>query len=453
MREGSLMRLVQSFAISHLAYVAAYLNWTAAEKNKLNCMIRRVYTNALGLLARTNMNAMEALGHTARMNRLAKTKTGRAVLEKFNLGVQHPITNANIPAETMRKLDARPILRHMHPEHDAGRRQARAKALTKAHAEDDGAVHDGSTLPAASVRAREVRIAEEVAIALAVSSPGVTTVFSDSMVAIRNYRAGKAMVDALARTMTDQGNRHTSRYDPREYGEIIRNQRLGRRRLPPPHPSRTRRKAVMFRRLQTGCMFTPVFGQHALPDLYQDDQCVLCKRARATLAHITWDCTKRPEEASREEGLPPELQEAIRSENCDSQLQAVQQATALLERQRPSRPSLTTHDPPDDLTESRRSYTRAPRGEYTPPPQLDARAVWSQESLSTTTECFLYVVPITGISADAQPTTLGSPIGPLYLRQVTILPTTMPTHPYTSQLSRRRIVARCSRRRRSLLLS
>ncbi|CAN8026483.1 unnamed protein product [Ixodes persulcatus] len=62
-----------------------------------------------------------------------------------------------------------------------------------------------------------------------------------------------------------------------------------------------------------------------------------------------WDCTnpgstrrrddKKPEEASREEGLPPELQEAIRSENCDTQLQAVQQATALPERQRPSRPS------------------------------------------------------------------------------------------------------------------
>lgn len=62
MREGSLMRLVQSFAISHLAYVAAYLNWTAAEKNKLNCMIRKVYKNTLGLLVRTNTEAMKALG-------------------------------------------------------------------------------------------------------------------------------------------------------------------------------------------------------------------------------------------------------------------------------------------------------------------------------------------------------------------------------------------------------
>lgn len=61
MQEGSLMRLVQSLAISHLAYVAAYLNWMAAE-NKLNCMIRKVYKNALGLLARTNSEAMEALG-------------------------------------------------------------------------------------------------------------------------------------------------------------------------------------------------------------------------------------------------------------------------------------------------------------------------------------------------------------------------------------------------------
>lgn len=220
-----------------------------------------------------------------------------------------------------------------------------------AHTEDDGEVHvdaardgdhfvavamrakDGSTLAAASVRTREVRIAEEVAIALTVSSRGVTTVFSDFMVAIRNYimgrasteavwvlkggnpsavtirwflahEAGNAMVDALARAMTDRANRQASRYDPREYGKIIRNQRLGRRRMPPP-----------FRRLQTRFMFTPVFGKHVLLGLYQDDQCVLCKSARATLAHIMWDCPKRPEEASREEGLPPELQEAIRSEN------------------------------------------------------------------------------------------------------------------------------------------
>ncbi|KAG0445250.1 hypothetical protein HPB47_017802 [Ixodes persulcatus] len=89
-------------------------------------------------------------------------------------------------------------------------------------------------------------------------------------------------------------------------------------------------------------MFTPVFGEHVLPEIHEDDQCVLRKSARAILAPIMWDCTKRPEEASREEGLPPELQEAIRSENYDTQLQAVQQATALLERQRPWRPSLAT---------------------------------------------------------------------------------------------------------------
>ncbi|KAG0415873.1 hypothetical protein HPB47_006952 [Ixodes persulcatus] len=99
---------------------------------------------------------------------------------------------------------------------------------------------DGSTLAAASVRTREARIAEEVAIALAVSSPGVTTVFIDTMVAIRNYimgrasaeavrvlkggnpsavtikwfpahEGGKAMVDALARAMTDRANRQASR--------------------------------------------------------------------------------------------------------------------------------------------------------------------------------------------------------------------------------------------------
>ncbi|KAG0414399.1 hypothetical protein HPB47_008433 [Ixodes persulcatus] len=271
-------------------------------------MICKVYKNALGLLARTNTEAMEALGmhnkfeeivlaeQTAQMARLAKTKTGSSVLEKLNLGARPLIMDANVPAETMLKLDVRPIPRHMHPEHHGGRRQARAKALTKTHAENDGAVHvdaardgdhfvvvamrakEGSTLATASVRIREVRIAEEVAIALAVSSPGVTTVFSDSMVAIRNYitgrasaeavrvlkggnpsavtikwfpvhEAGNAMVDALDRAMADRADRQASRYDPREYGEIFRNHRLGRRRLTPPQPNLTRREAVTFRRL------------------------------------------------------------------------------------------------------------------------------------------------------------------------------------------------------------
>ncbi|KAG0434534.1 hypothetical protein HPB47_019033 [Ixodes persulcatus] len=117
----------------------------------------------------------------------------------------------------MNKLDVRPIPRHMHPQHDAERRKARAQALTKDHAEDEGAVHvdvarhgdhfvaavvkacDGKLVTAASIKTQEVRVAEEVAIALAASLPTVTTVFSDSMTAIRNFMSGRVSSEAEGR--------------------------------------------------------------------------------------------------------------------------------------------------------------------------------------------------------------------------------------------------------------
>ncbi|KAG0409856.1 hypothetical protein HPB47_013033, partial [Ixodes persulcatus] len=117
---------------------------------------------------------------------------------------------------------------------------------------------------------------------------------------------------------------------------------IDRQLLPAPHPNLTRKEAVVFRQLQTRCMFTPVIGKHILPDLFQDDVCKLCKRDRATLAHIAWDGTKRRREASQEADLPPELKDATESDHYEVQLQAVQQIAALLERQSPRRVLATT---------------------------------------------------------------------------------------------------------------
>ncbi|KAG0442850.1 hypothetical protein HPB47_015553 [Ixodes persulcatus] len=268
-------------------------------------------------------------------------------------------------------------------------RKARAQALTREHGEDSGTVHvdaarhgdhfvaavvrakDGGLVTAASIRTQEVRVAEEVAIALAASLPTVKVVLSASMRALRNFMAGRisqaaaktldnkscgkvtlkwypaheegnAVADAMARALGDRAGSQSSHYEPREYGEMLRTFRLDRQLLPAPHPNLTRKEAVVFRQLQTRCMFTPVIGKHILPDLFQDDMCKLCKSDRATLAHIAWDCTKRRREASQEADLPPEFKDATESDNYEVQLQAVQQIAALLERQSPRRVLATT---------------------------------------------------------------------------------------------------------------
>ncbi|KAG0427361.1 hypothetical protein HPB47_025581 [Ixodes persulcatus] len=260
---------------------------------------------------------------------------------------------------------------------------------TREHGEDSGTVHvdaarhgdhfvaavvrakDGGLVTAASIRTQEVRVAEEVAIALAASLPTVKVVLSDSMRALRNFMAGRisqaaartldnkscgkvtlkwypaheegnAVADAMARALGDRAGSQSSHYEPREYGEMLRTFRLDRQLLPAPHPNLTRKEAVVFRQSQTRCMFTPVIGKHILPDLFQDDMCKLCKSDRATLAHIAWDCTKRRREASQEADLPPEFKDATESDNYEVQLQAVQQIAALLERQSPRRVLATT---------------------------------------------------------------------------------------------------------------
>lgn len=48
-KEENLTRLIHSFVLCHIAYVAAFHKWMKSEKNKLNILIRRAYKTALGL--------------------------------------------------------------------------------------------------------------------------------------------------------------------------------------------------------------------------------------------------------------------------------------------------------------------------------------------------------------------------------------------------------------------
>lgn len=421
MKEENLNRLAQSFAISHIAYVAAFHNWRAHERAKIDAIIRKAYKTALGLLQSTSTEKFLELGvhntleeiaeaqQTAQKERLSETRTGRHILQRLSLvpSGQCQEGAVSLPKNVSNRINVCPIPRNMNPDYNQERRAARAKALVDLHASDDGAVYvdaaeyqdipgaytavavkakTGETKTATSIYTKKTHQAEEVAIALAIADPSTTTVLSDSRTAVRNYaknRLCKAAASILCRAASNEravtikwfpahmgpdvstkGNdnhnetanavaraftfRATAdlaglRWKPFDiskdtmtsFNDIVKWYRNARRTRPPPHPGLTREEAVIYRQLQTGSLLTPVIAKYVCPQVYESDVCRLCKEERATMAHILWNCQENPREATENTTLPPQLEAAVNTYDHGLQLQAVQQVTAALERQKP----------------------------------------------------------------------------------------------------------------------
>lgn len=143
----------------------------------------------------------------------------------------------------------------------------------------------------------------------------------------RGLAGRAAAVDPSAEWWTETKDRYDT------FQGITKYYRSNRRVLAPPHPELTREEASTLRQLQTNSLMTPVVMKHIQPELYTDDTCVLCGIARATTTHLLWDCEVRPNEAVTRTDLPPWIQEAMRSNDKDIQLSAVQQVLAALEKQ------------------------------------------------------------------------------------------------------------------------
>lgn len=226
MREANLLRLLQSFVLSHVAYVGAFHAWRRHERDKINAAIRSSYKAALGLLQCTSNAALAKLGihnsleeigeaqRAAQIARLGTTATGRMILQ--SVGASPTTTGEDredLPAELARSLRVPPLPRNVHPERNEERRLARARALAEAHKEDQRAAYvdaaayggkpgryaivavrasDGEMVAAGSVRAATSEQAEEAAIALALRNcPEMTTILSDSRAAVAGYSRGR----------------------------------------------------------------------------------------------------------------------------------------------------------------------------------------------------------------------------------------------------------------------
>lgn len=214
MRESNLLRLVQAFICSRITYPAPYLRLTRAESERLEASLRKAYKTALGLPMSTATHKLMALGIsntvnelieatlTAQYERLSLTHAGRAVLQQVGISPMRAAPScADLAPEYRQSLCIPPIPKRMHPEHHAERRADRARQLEKCFSGHpdvtytDACYHHSkpamvavalaphrSWHTACSIRnAETVTVAEEVAIALALTDPITEVVISGEL--------------------------------------------------------------------------------------------------------------------------------------------------------------------------------------------------------------------------------------------------------------------------------
>uniref|UniRef100_L7LX14 Putative tick transposon n=1 Tax=Rhipicephalus pulchellus TaxID=72859 RepID=L7LX14_RHIPC len=408
LKEDSLIRLIHSFVICHIAYVASMHNWYKGEKNKIDTIIRKAYKVALGLPESTSTERLLRLGihntldeiaeaqRVSHLERLTLTSTGRHILQELGITYhrQHG-DKVDIPKEIREKIHVAPAPRNMNPIYNPGRRKARAALLLKTYCNDkntrftDAARYqDGrrfaivvintekTTTHAASVKTRHPEVAEEMAIALAITDADTQTVLSDSRTAVRNFAKGRISTEALrilvhagqisqatliwipahmgevcphfpnlneaahsaARDAINRagGAGLVEEYADRDrltgYNELTKAFYLARRCYPPPHGNLCRAQAVTWRQLQTNRYPNLLLYHRIYPEIYSTSICKVCQTDTATLTHMLWECEAKAKRISPDV-LSARWEAALRSSKLADQLWAVQQAREAAERQ------------------------------------------------------------------------------------------------------------------------
>lgn len=404
--EEGAMRLVHAFVMCHFSYVAAMLNWNRGEKAKLDALIRKAVKTALGLPVSTSNDMLLRLGlhntldeiaeaqRTAQRERLLGTPAGRYILKSIGESVaeSHGGTrlhelNVNIRANII----VHPFPRNVHPVHNVGRRMARARALLQ-EAEDqkeESAFVDaawingkdaysvvvvdgkGSVRNAASVYTKDPGVAEQVAIALALTDSDRVSVFSDSRSAIKAFSRGLVAEQAYRLLQGRDITSHTVTWFPahmgsvegaprnlnevahREarglvcralpegagplvpefrdhlltYNEITKHYYLGRRAFPLPHYKLHRPQAITLRLLQTRTYPNPVIMNKINPDCGVSVYCSKCG-GLVDLDHRLWRCSALAGDGAQGEQW---WQRMLHSEVLTDQLRAVQRARVVAE--------------------------------------------------------------------------------------------------------------------------
>ncbi|KAH6946433.1 hypothetical protein HPB50_013504 [Hyalomma asiaticum] len=282
-------------------------------------------------------------------------KDKRRLLARVHTHIENcAIDLTHIPTAQRLSFCIPPLPEHMHPEHHADCRTDRARQQQKRFASRSDvtytdasrhphrstmvavalASHRGWSTACSVVHSDDITVAEEVAIALAMTDRTTKVIVSDSQLAIRNFDAGRISTQAysiikdhtpptsprhliwapaheslsgnvqahtLARDLNCRAEfltPHTSHSSPSQtcekltplvtYTDILQHYRLRRLHFPPAHKDLPRRDAVLWRKLQTGAFPNPWLYSKVYPHLVTP-HCRYCSQS-ATLIHMAWTC-------------------------------------------------------------------------------------------------------------------------------------------------------------------
>lgn len=220
LKERDTLRLVQAFVVTRITYVAPYLLLNKADTQVLDVIIRKAVKQAIGvpmsastckLLEMGLHNSVDELieAHLANQKqRLSQTKAGRRILQKIGWKATLSEDRDQLPDEWLEAIKSKPIPKNMNPAYHGGRREARARALNRLLAKEEGAIftdasmNDGTNRSTATVTTTKelltcasavvqcIEEAEELAIALALTLPDKTKVVTDSQQAYRSFQCG-----------------------------------------------------------------------------------------------------------------------------------------------------------------------------------------------------------------------------------------------------------------------
>ncbi|KAG0415320.1 hypothetical protein HPB47_007506 [Ixodes persulcatus] len=335
MKEQNVIRLIEAFVISRIAYIAPFLDLTLTEKDAIDRIIRCTKRLAKLGLHNTLSEIIEA-ERIAHYERLSLTTAGSTILTTLGINY-HPTgqrTRGWLPKELCEKLRISPLPRHMHPVQDAGRRMARVKALenTLQQGYDDS---EGSNDPCSYESLRpnphdrytsNSAEAEEAAIALALTLSTTKVIVSDFQMAIRQYMRGhisdKALkiatghrlidhpvrilwspahaslpgnenVHSAARALTRRASTPSEQstfasWNHDKLYTVLDHYRAERRAYPEAHSTLSKAESTILRQVQTETFLNPAQLHSWYPDTY-DPSCRNCGEI-ATLHHILWGC-------------------------------------------------------------------------------------------------------------------------------------------------------------------
>lgn len=396
--EDNAIRMVHAFVLCHITYVAAMLNWKKVERQRLEVHIRRAFKAALGLPDNASTALLLQLGvhnplaeiieaqHTAQIARLSSTKAGRDILVKLGLNTIAERDNVEqLPKAMLASITVLPFPRNVHPIHNHGRRLARARALAAdaARFPDQTAFVDAAHIPgkhaysvvvidghgrtrnSLTLYTKRPEVAEQAAIALALTDSRFTTVYSDSRGATRAFAKGgidkttlrilgghsitdhsivwfpahmgslggslrnlnetaheaaRGLIDRV--TPVSPATLHMEYRDQLfTYNEITKHFYLGRREFPLPDKKLTRSQSVTLRLLQTNAYPNPWRMKHIDPDYDGQHVCEQC-RERVNLTHMLCGCASSDTYAKNKE----QWAKVLRSASLADQLRAVQEA-------------------------------------------------------------------------------------------------------------------------------